>query len=275
MLFLNNADGTFRNATDTSVLIDDNGMGSAVGDYDNDGDLDWFVSSIYSETTLAPPAVNPVGNRLYRNDGGGKVTDITATARVADGGWGWGACFLDLENDGDLDIYHTNGWMRNDPWGEHRIDTSRAFVQFAPGRYDDRASELGLLDTQQGRGVVCADFDNDGDTDILLLHTHATVSATLWRNEASANNYLRVRVRGTAPNTEAVGTRVYARVGTTEQMREVMVGSNFISQNPTSVVIFGLGTSSSVDELRFEWPDGSVTRSFTVLANQTLVAIQP
>jgi hypothetical protein len=216
-----------------------------------------------------------VGNRLYRNDGSGAFTDVTAEARVADGGWGWGACFLDFENDGDLDIYHTNGWTAENIWGEHRDDASRAFVQFAAGRYDERAEELGLLDREQGRGVVCADFDDDGDTDILLLHMNATVSATLWKNETSGNNFLRVRVRGRGKNTEAAGARIYARVGDTEQMREIRVGSNFISQNPTSVVIFGLGTAGNVDELRFEWPDGTVTRSVGVAANQTFEAIQP
>jgi hypothetical protein len=275
MLFMNNGDGTFRNATDTSFFIDDNGMGSALGDYDNDGDLDWFVSSIYSENIVPTGVVNPVGNRLYRNDGGGTFTDVTVTARVADGGWGWAACFLDFDNDGDLDIYHTNGWMREDPWGEHRTDASRAFVQSAPGRYTERAAELGLVDREQGRGVVCADFDNDGDTDILLLHMHPTLSATLWKNETSGNNYLRVRVHGKGKNTEAVGTRIYARVGATEQMREIMVGSNFISQNPTNVVIFGLGTAGNVNELRFQWPDGTVTTSLGVPANQTIDAVQP
>jgi hypothetical protein len=275
MLFMNDGDGTFRNATNTSVFIDDNGMGSALGDYDNDGDLDWFVSSILSVNIVPMGTVNPIGNRLYRNDGRGGFTDVTATARVADGGWGWGACFLDFENDGDLDIYHTNGWLEDTPWRDFTADTSKAFVQFAAGRFDERAERLGIVDTEQGRGVVCADFDNDGDTDILLLHMNATNSATLWRNDMSGNNYLRVRVRGKGKNTEAVGTRIYARVGATEQMREIMVGSNFISQNPTNIVIFGLGTAGNIDELRFQWPDGTETQSFGVPANQTFEAAQP
>jgi hypothetical protein len=104
---------------------------------------------------------------------------------------------------------------------------------------------------------------------------NATNSATVWKNDTSGNNYLRVRVRGKGMNTEAAGTRIYARIGSTEQMREIMVGSNFISQNPTNIVIFGLGTASNVDELRFQWPDGTITRSFAVAANQTIQAVQP
>jgi hypothetical protein len=101
-VFMNRTDGTFRNATDPATITDENGMGSALGDYDSDGDLDWFVSSILS--TIGGQS----GNRMYRNDLGA-FSEVTELAGVRDGGWGWGACFADLENDGDLDIYHTNG----------------------------------------------------------------------------------------------------------------------------------------------------------------------
>src|SRR5690606_32144918 len=110
------------------VLTDDNGMGSAVGDFDNDGDLDWFVTSIYT-TSLIPIAGrdrSPNGNRLYRNEDG-TFTDVTGDAGVADGGWGWGACFLDLDNDGHLDIYHTNGYHTHF-WADYAIDPSKAFL---------------------------------------------------------------------------------------------------------------------------------------------------
>lgn len=275
MVFINNADGTFANATDVGVIIEDNGMGSALGDYDNDGDLDWFVSSIYGQPLFRSA---PIGNRLYRNDGssaqGVTFTDVSAEARIANGGWGWAACFLDFENDGDLDIYHTNGWPSQHMWGDFRSDASKAFVSNGFGRFTERAEEMGLDDTEQGRGVVCADFDNDGDTDILLLHKKAGLSATLFSNGTSGNNYLRVQLRGTAPNTEAAGARMWARIGSREQMREIMIGNNFISQNPT-IQIFGLGTAASVDELRIEWPDGRVTTTANVPANQTYVADQP
>ena len=85
-------------------------MGSALGDYDFDGDLDWFVSSILTITEEPPLQISTIGNRLYRNDAG-LFVDVTDEAGVADGGWGWGSCFMDFENDGDLDIYHTNGWL--------------------------------------------------------------------------------------------------------------------------------------------------------------------
>ena len=80
-----------------------------MGDYDDDGDLDRFVTSILSVPDETGDRVFELGNRLYRN-AGGELSDVTELAGVQDGGWGWGACFADFDNDGDLDIYHTNGW---------------------------------------------------------------------------------------------------------------------------------------------------------------------
>jgi hypothetical protein len=79
-----------------------------MGDCDNDGDLDWFVSSILGPGDDSID-LKPWGNRLFTNDGSGFIDD-TARLGVADGSWGWGACFLDIDNDSDLDIYQTNGW---------------------------------------------------------------------------------------------------------------------------------------------------------------------
>jgi hypothetical protein len=249
MVFLNNGDGTFTNATDVGVIDDEAGMGSALGDYDNDGDLDWFVTAIFGDAqNFAEPMS---GNRLYRNDGGVFV-DVTNEAGVVDGGWGWGTCFMDFENDGDLDIYHTNGW--SEPRGrEFEDDTSRAFVSNGDGTFVQQAAALGLDDSDQGRGVVCADFDGDGDVDILQLLLRATQDVRLWRNDADGNNYLRVRLQGLPPNTDASGARIRIRIGNAWQTREVILGSNFLSQNPTEQV-FGLGSATQVDEITVQWP---------------------
>ena len=266
-VFLNNGNGTFRNATDFEVIVDGNGMGSAVGDYDGDGDLDWFVSSILARGDDVPSHLSTLGNRLYRNDDGVFV-DATASAGVADGGWGWGSCFIDFENDGDLDIYHTNGWPQFDEYGGFSRDASRAFVSDGEGGFVDSAESLGLADREQGRGVVCADFDDDGDVDILLLHDNAANAATLYRNDAD-NNYLGIRLQGRHPNSSAVGARVVVEADGNEYLREVTLGSNFASHNPTAQV-FGLGAMSLVDRLVVHWPDGEETSLESVAVNQYL-----
>ena len=272
MVFMNNADGTFDNVTDVDVITDSNGMGSTLGDYDDDGDLDWFVTSILDVPNGQFPDATRTGNRMFRNDNGVFV-DATAQTGVLNGAWGWGACFMDFENDGDLDIYHTNGW-RND----FTDDVSRAFESDGNGAFVNRSTQLGLADTEQGRGVVCADFDNDGDVDVLQMHRNATVSATLWRNNASGNNYLTVQLNGRAPNTEAAGARIFATIneptGPRTMMREIIIGNNFLSQNPADQY-FGLGTFSQVDELRVEWPDGQEIPYGVIQAGQTLALDQP
>ena len=113
------------------------------------------------------------------------------------------------------------------------------------GTYTDEAEALGLAARTSGRGVVCADFDHDGDVDLLELTEAPGNSARLWENRTAAagRRFLRVRLEGLPPNTEAAGARIFARIGNTEQMREVMIGSNYTSQNPT-VQIFGLDSST-------------------------------
>ncbi|MCH7637643.1 MAG: CRTAC1 family protein, partial [Proteobacteria bacterium] len=265
MAFMNNGDGTFSNITDVEVIRDANGMGSTLGDYDNDGDLDWFVTSIYRGT-------NPLienGNRLYRNDAGIFV-DVTETAGVANGGWGWAACFVDLNNDGNLDLYHTNGWQFDDI-GDFTADTSRAFISNGDGTFTNEAFSLGIADKNQGRGVVCADFDRDGDIDIFLWSNNEGVNAgSLYRNDTSDNNYVDVKLRGLPPNTAAAGARIRATVGNVTQMREVSIGSNFISQNPTEQH-FGIGQAPQIDSLVIEWPDGVTSDLGIVQANQRIV----
>ncbi|MDM3870341.1 CRTAC1 family protein [Porticoccus sp. W117] len=265
--FLNIGNGSFINSTDTNVITDNNGMGSAFADYDNDGDLDWFVSAINR------PSIDPdwIGNRLYQNQGDGTFTDVTDSAGVRAGDWGWGSCFMDFENDGDLDIYQTNGWARPALFLD---DVTRAFVSDGNGKFDDMADDIGLDDTQNARGVVCADFDNDGDVDIFQTHRDSMNSASYYRNDSTGNNYLKVKLNGLAPNTAAAGARIYATIGQTTQMREVIIGSNFTSQNPL-VQVFGLGSNSQVDELKIQWPDGVEETRNNVQAGQSLVFDHP
>ncbi|HJR69118.1 MAG TPA: CRTAC1 family protein, partial [Gammaproteobacteria bacterium] len=202
--------------------------------------------------------ITPHGNRLFTNDGSSSLfIDDTERLGVADGSFGWGACFIDIDNDADLDIYHTNGFPGSFLTDEDAYDSdpSRVFVMNEAGTYDEEADALGLAARSSGRGVVCADFDHDGDTDILELTDASPNSARLWENRSAAQgrNFLRVRLEGLPPNTEAAGARIFARTGDTRQMREIMIGSNYASQNPT-VQIFGLDSSEAVDELLVEWP---------------------
>jgi hypothetical protein len=202
------------------------------------------------------------------------MTDVTNALGVAPGGWGWGACLLDADNDADLDIFHTNGWYTTVAGVNFTVDPSRMFV-FNGTSFDERSSTYGLNDTLSGRGVVCSDLDNDGDVDILQT-SNAANSGLLRENRTAANgmNHLKLQLTGVARNTDAAGARIYLRIGTRTQLREVSVGSdNYTSQNPT-VQHFGIGTAAQVDEIRIVWPrgpGGTVQTPDTVLSNVTPV----
>ena len=249
-MFLNEG-GRFRDVTDREGITDRNGMGASVGDYDNDGDLDWFV------TAIAGQGID--GNRLYRNRGDGVFDDVPDHARVRDGGWGWGACFADFNNDGHLDIFHVNGWRE-------RHDASRLFMGQGDGRFRERAKRFGVADRRSGRGVICFDYDRDGDIDLFVGNHGAR--PTLYRNDGgNAAGFLNVRLVSPGPNVFGVGARIYVVTDARTQMRELRAGSNFASQDPTEAH-FGLGDEPRVRELRVVWPDGSTQIRRGVPANR-------
>lgn len=260
--FRNLGNGQFSNATDTEVIAVESGMGAAAADIDNDGDMDWFVTAISNGSEHG-------GNALYINDGNG-FTDGTVEASVDNGGWGWGACAMDFDNDGDIDLYHTNGW--DDGYGR---DASRLFLNDGEGVFSERASALGVADTSQGRGVMCADLDNDGDIDIIQLKkvVGSKNQLDIWENLATSN-YFKVTLRGLTPNTGAVGARIEMTAGGKRQFREVQLGSNYVTHNPL-IQHFGMGDEDLVDELIVYWPGGGTTVLQDLSINQHLTIEQP
>ncbi len=173
-LYRNNGDGTFGDVTAQAGVGDTGyGMGAAVGDYDNDGDEDLYV------TNFGP-------NVLYRNNGDGAFTDVTVRAGVGDRGWGTNAAFVDYDQDGDLDLYVAN-YMEYDV--RHNIEcrqgTERVYCgptvypgqsgvlyrNDGDGSFTDVTKPAGLFNTS-GRqlGTVFGDCDNDGDPDFFVAN---------------------------------------------------------------------------------------------------------
>ncbi len=274
--------GSFRNITDRNIISDENGMGSALGDYDNDGDLDWFVTSIYDPNGEAEANWGVTGNRLYRNNSSGGdivLENITDVAGVADGSWGWGACFADFNNDGFLDIFHVNGFgsipddVVSDENGvslkeryqeiahEYFDSLPRLFINQGDGTFQDQAVQWGLLLSSDGRGITCLDYDRDGDMDVALLdHSKGLQFFSNQTGNGFDSRFLSVRLVGVAPNTEALGAKVqvFADVGgefgEQTQTRFSMANTNFNGQNPPDLH-FGLGSAQQAD-ITIIWPDG-------------------
>lgn len=260
-VFENNGDGTFSDITDPTQITDANGMGTDIGDFNNDGRPDWFVSSIN-------------GNVLYENMSGTMISRTNSGAET--GAWGWGSCFADFDLDGDQDIYQTNGWVNNtgsSPSEPYDEDRSRLWIN-DNGSFTDEAGDVGLADTVQGRAVVCADFDQDLDFDILLLVNGSAEGAIYWRNDVINGNSIGVRLDGPDANKAGIGATITVEVGDTTQTRWVRAGSTFTAQTaPTHV--FGLGDASVASTVTVDWPDGAQSVINTVGAGTDLVVSYP
>ena len=258
-LFWNNRDGTFSDGTlAAAVGTAQNAMGTTFGDYDADGDLDWFVTSIYSFQRGSPGGDEEGtkdGNRLFRNDGGRQFSDATDDANVRDGSWGWGAAFFDADNDGDLDLTMTNG-MEMMP-GYH-ADAMRFWQNDGRGQYRSMSTAAGLDDIEDGKGLLIFDADNDGDLDVFVVNNAS--QPRFYRNESrGAGSWLRVSLEGTISNRQGLGARVsvFAQ-GLPEQIREMGVSSHFLGQSEDTLH-FGLRTSRNAD-IVIRWPaSGLVT----------------
>ncbi|MEM1182373.1 MAG: CRTAC1 family protein [Acidobacteriota bacterium] len=267
-IFKGRGDGTFDNVT-TPVISDENGMGSAFGDYDGDGDLDWFVSSIWDPDQLPAGNWGVTGNRLYRNLGDGTFEDATTESGVREGYWGWAGCFIDFDHDLDLDLFHVNGFPMVNAI-EFQMDPSRFFLSNGDGTFTETSVAVGIDDTRQGRGVVCFDYDRDGDVDIYIANN--SDQARLYRNDSiGLGNSLTVAIRDVdSLNSHGLGARLTLVAHGQLLTRPLLGGSTYVSQQPQEVY-FGLGDVEDVEELRIEFPDGRVEVRRNVAANQRLV----
>ncbi len=276
-LFWNNGDGTFRDGTEAAnVGTDENGMGSAVGDYDGDGDLDWFVTSIYEPSGQIPENANwgTTGNRLFRNNGDRTFADATDTAGVRDGGWGWGAAWLDYDNDGDLDLVMTNGHVKDGPEEDHfNNDPMRLWRNDGQGTFTEVAASEGVDDKGSGKGLLTFDYDRDGDLDIFVVNNAG--QPVLYRNDTDGH-YLQVKTDGVLSNADGIGAQliVTPSLGGPSQIREVNAGSHFLGQSEF-IAHFGLGDQTQIDLLTIQWPSGTIQSLVNVSSDQLVVVTEP
>lgn len=267
-LYWNDGVGGFEDGTVAAgVGLDANGMGSTFGDYDLDGDLDWFVSAIWS------PDFPELGNRLYENAGERTFIDATDARGVRDGGWGWGAAFFDGDLDGDLDLALTGGW----PGTVFSDDPVRYWLDGAgDGPWLELAEDRGLHFNRNGRGLVPFDYDRDGDLDLLVM-ANVEIPA-LFRNDTTGNAWLEVRVEGPPGNSQGIGAevRVQATPDGPQQTRHIGVGSHFFGQGEAAAH-FGVGRGRDpLHRVEVLWPSTGQTRVLErVPRNQVLLVAPP
>lgn len=273
LLFMNNHDGTFREeGVLRGVALSDDGMeqagmGVGIGDYDLDGHLDIF------KTHFADDA-----NILYHNDGKANFEDATRSSRLAveTRFVCWGAGIVDLDNDGDPDLFMVTGHVY--PEVEKKLPqypskTPRAvFRNLGKGVFEEliEAAGPGVAAAHRSRGCAFGDFDNDGDVDMLIVNLNEPPS--LLRNDLSGkSNWLKVKLEGVKSNRSAIGARVLAHYGGKTQAQAVLSQSSFFSCND-SRLHFGLGNSTSAD-IEVYWPSG-LHEIFKQIAPNQLITLR-
>ena len=227
-------------------------MGLALGDFDHNGALDFFA------TNLGAPEGFP--HALYLNDGDGTYVDGAAGAGVADFEYGWGAVAADFDNDADLDLYYVGTSRRGaSPAGFAMVSPGHLFDNLGDGTFAPPVQPVDLTPYNHS-GLCQGDIFADGFVDLLVMVTadpraDSVGLPVLLENQGNDHHWLTVRPRGHAPNTGAVGARIYATTPQRRQLREIAAGTSFVSTHspwPT----FGLATEPSAD-LCVRWPDGT------------------
>ncbi|HKD82610.1 MAG TPA: CRTAC1 family protein [Candidatus Angelobacter sp.] len=276
-LFLNNGNGTFREATARAIGWDNkNGMNVEVADYDNDGWMDVYVTNITNRYAKQC-------NMLWHNNRDGTFTDVSRETETCEAGWAWAAKFGDFDNDGWQDLIVANGlhsagreeyvpalsllstldgadladytrWpdVGDKSWNGH--EKKRLFRNLGNGSFAEVGASAGVANDFDGRGIALADFDNDGRID--FVQSNVDQELLFFHNTSQpAGNWLEVRLIGTKSNRDAIGARVTLRAGNLTQIREVNGGNGFESQS-SRTLHFGLGEAKKIDRLEILWPSG-------------------
>lgn len=257
LLFMNDGDGTFTETGIRSGIAYDlhgvprAGMGIDIGVVDPSGEPSWFVGNFSGEM---------VG--VYRHTGDGLFMDRAAASLVGRPTLKtltFGLFLFDVDLDGDLDLFVVNGHVQThiDRIVEGITFRQRAqlFFNDGSGRFSEAPAEGALAAEMVARGATYADFDKDGDLDVVVTENDGR--AHLWRNETQGKTWLRVRLQGRVSSRDGYGATVVVTSGGMDQVRTVSAGSSYLS-HLESVATFGLGSIGTVDSVAVYWPSGMV-----------------
>ena len=258
------------------------GMNVSFGDYDNTGRFSAYISNI------TEPGLLPQGNNLWAPIKGCtgdrlKYQNLANALKVELGGWSWGAQFVDLNNDGLLDLYLTNGYISADKgrsyWYEYSkiaganqgvIEDAknwpeigdRSLSGYQPkhvwvnrgGAFVEVAAGVGVQDQYDGRAVVTADLWNRGVQDVIVANQNGPL--LIYKNTvAPGNHWVQFELQGSGLNTTAVGAEVRLFWDGKQQLQAVSGGDGYASQRQRRLH-FGLGKASKIDKVEINWPSG-------------------
>jgi hypothetical protein len=273
--FRNNRDGTFTDiALEAGVALSEEGraqagMGLDVADYNRDGRFDIFVTNFSHDS-----------NTLYRNTPEGfRVETFAAGLGESSLAYlGWGAGFVDLDNDGWLDLLVANGHIYPEidlfPLGSTYQQPLLLYRSAGGGKFAEVGAQMGeaVAAPRAGRGIAFADYDNDGDVDFLVVNMDGRPS--LFRNDGGhRSRWLTLHLRGSKSNRDAIGARVIVTAAGATQTAEVRSGGSYLSTNDQRLH-FGLGKAMRADRIEVRWPSGLVQRFENVPAGAFLLLVE-
>lgn len=268
LLYHNNHDGTFTEiGVRAGVAYGEDGhevagMGAHAIDYDGDGRLD-IIRTDFSDETPS----------LFHNNGDGTFTDVTYLAGLGANKrfLGWGALFVDVDNDGWPDLFLANGHVYPEVDGRGLNTTFRERKSFYWNRHDGKFEDISLQAGQgittafNSHGAAAADFDNDGAVEILVNNSHDFPS--LMKNDGARGNWLLLKLVGTKSNRDAIGAQVTVRASNHLQLQEVRSGGGYMSQSDLRLH-FGVGSAAQAESVEVRWPSGMRQVFHTVEANK-------
>jgi hypothetical protein len=266
-LFHNKGDGTFTEVTEHLGLKEPSkGFSCWFWDYDNDGWLDIFACGY--ETALHKVVQSQLGRphdgmtpRLYRNKGDGTFADVTRAVGLDQALCPMGSNFVDVDNDGFLDVYLGTGTPDYSMLVPNRLLLNRGGKRFLDATVSSRTGHL-----QKGHAVACGDWDRDGNVDIYEEMGGATpgdlARNVLFQNPGHDSHWITLVLVGTKTNRAAIGARIKVTLaGGRTIYRHVSSGSSFGANSLQQTI--GLGASRKIDRLEVYWPVSRTTQTFT------------
>jgi hypothetical protein len=271
-LFINKHNGTFEDVSLVSGLAASEdgryeaGMGIDAADIDGDGWMDVYITHLDFEL-----------NRLYWNSQDGTFTDETYRSRIGNRAVllsGVAAKFLDYDNDGWNDILQLNGAMLDNVALYHgEVSYKEPLLMYrnlGKGEFDKVSDSLGsdFMRPIVGRGLATADYDNDGDIDI-VTNNRGDFPSLLRNDGGNANNWLTVQLVGTKSNRDGIGASLKLTSEGVVQVEQAKGGMSYMSASDPRIH-FGLGKRTKIASLEITWPSGQIDRLTNVAINQII-----